>query len=208
MQQSWGFRVARAGMFAATSVLLAALGHVLMSGAAIPWWALAMCFGWIGLTAWIVADRERGVPFVVLGTLVIQAALHTVFSMTQSLVRPEPAGLPSDLHPMAHDAMPMAAATDPAAHHLTGAGSIGMLVAHLLAALLCGLWLAYGERAAFAILRFVAGQLRLSLRLPARPRLTEHLPRIRHSYSPTPLRNWLLAHAIVSRGPPRGTAVS
>ena len=56
-----------------------------------------------------------------------------------------------------------------------GTSSFGMLAAHLLAALLCGLWLAHGERAAFRILRAVAGWLAAPLRLllaPARRRRT------------------------------------
>lgn len=43
-------------------------------------------------------------------------------------------------------------------HETGGASSFGMLAAHLLAALLCGVWLAYGERAAFRTLRAVAGR--------------------------------------------------
>ena len=55
-----------------------------------------------------------------------------------------------------------------------------MLAAHLLAALLCGLWLAYGERAAFRVLRAVAGWLAAPLRLPlASPRTPHRPPRVR-----------------------------
>ena len=66
-----------------------------------------------------------------------------------------------------------------AGHGMAGMSSTGMLAAHLLAALLCGLWLAHGERAAFRVLRALAGwlvaPLRLLLRLPAPP----HRPRVR-----------------------------
>jgi hypothetical protein len=89
------------------------------------------------------------------------------------------------------------------------ASSSGMLAAHLLAALLCGLWLAHGERAAFGLLRTVAGRLsaplRLSLALPVaaeRPR-----PRVRRGRADRSPRRLLLVHAITSRGPPAGTAV-
>jgi hypothetical protein len=85
-----------------------------------------------------------------------------------------------------------------------------MLAAHLLAAVLCGLWLAYGERAAFRILRAAAGWLAAPLRLllalpvtPDRPRV--HLRRRRSDRAP---RLLLLVHAITSRGPPVGTAVA
>ncbi|MEU8226127.1 hypothetical protein [Kribbella sp. NPDC048915] len=188
MQDSWGFRAARAAMFAVTCVLLAALGHVLMSGTPVPGWALAFGAVSIGVAAWIVADGERDVPFVVLSTLIAQAALHTVFTLAQSLT-PEP--MPGHgMHEM----------------HMTGTSSVGMLLAHLGAALLCGLWLAYGERAAFAVLRALAHLILLVLRLPVTVQLTAHRPRLRAVHSPTPYADLLLGHAITSRGPPRGIA--
>jgi hypothetical protein len=168
-------------MFAVTCVLLAALGHVVMSGTPVPWWALVAGAGSIGTAAWIVADGERDVPFVVLATLVAQAALHTVFTLAQSMTDP---------HAM-HD-------------HMAGTSSAGMLAAHLLAALLCGLWLAYGERAAFAVLRSVARLILLPLRLLVSPLVTAHRPRVRAVHSPTPYADLLLGHAITSRGPPQG----
>lgn len=185
MQQTWGFRGTRAAMFAVTCVLLAALGHVVMSGAGLPWWAIPMGFGWIGVTAWIVADRERGVPFIVLSTLVAQGALHLVFSLAQSMA------VPHAMH---------------TGHHMTGTSSLGMLGAHLLAALLCGLWLAYGERAAFAVLRSVGRLILVPFRRPARLHITTQQPRVGPAHSPAPYDDLLLAHAITSRGPPSGIA--
>ncbi|MBA2808965.1 hypothetical protein E0500_016540 [Streptomyces sp. KM273126] len=97
----------------------------------------------------------------------------------------------------------------PAGHAMGGMSSTGMLTVHLIAALLGGLWLAHGERAAFRILRALAGwlvaPLRLLLRLPAPP----HRPRVRarRGYSDRTPRRLLLVHAITSRGPPAGTAV-
>ncbi|MDX3638190.1 hypothetical protein [Streptomyces sp. MB09-02B] len=96
-----------------------------------------------------------------------------------------------------------------AGHGMDGMSSTGMLVAHLVTALLCALWLAHGERAVFRVLRVLAGWLAaplgLLLRLPAPP----HRPRIRarRSGSSRVLRQLLLVHAITSRGPPVGTAV-
>ncbi|MFD8222833.1 hypothetical protein ACFV16_01480 [Streptomyces massasporeus] len=97
-----------------------------------------------------------------------------------------------------------------AGHGMAGMSSTGMLAAHLLAALLCGLWLAHGERAAFRVLRALAGwlvaPLRLLLRLPAPP----HRPRVRarRGDSARAPRGLLLTHAITTRGPPVGTAVA
>ncbi|MEU4347845.1 hypothetical protein [Streptomyces sp. NPDC023838] len=90
-----------------------------------------------------------------------------------------------------------------------GMSSTGMLAAHLLAALLCGLWLAHGERAAFRILRAFAGWLFAPLRLtrltaaPPRPAR----PRARRDRTVRSPRQLFLVHAITSRGPPAGTAV-
>ncbi len=94
-------------------------------------------------------------------------------------------------------------------HDMGGMSPLGMLAAHLLAALLCGLWLAYGERAAFRVGRAVAGwlvaPLRLALRLPQPP----HRPRLRprRDFGARRARRLLLVHAITSRGPPLGIAV-
>lgn len=187
MYASWGFRATRAATFAAVCVLLAALGHVLMSGARLPGWAVPMAFAWIATIGWILADRERGVAFVTVSTLGMQAALHTVFTLAQIMA-------PAHPHAM-HD------------HHMTGTSSYGMLGAHLVAALLCGLWLAYGERAAFSVLRSLAVRVLLRLRLAVRMPAIPHQPRNVPAYSPAPVRELLLAHAITSRGPPSGLAV-
>lgn len=55
----------------------------------------------------------------------------------------------------------------PHAHTMVGMGgsALGMLAAHLLAAALCGLWLAYGERAVFRLLRAAAARLAAPLRM-------------------------------------------
>ena len=86
----------------------------------------------------------------------------------------------------------------------------GMYAAHLLAALLTGLWLAYGERAAFRILRAVAGRLAAPLRLLLALPATLHRPRlrVRRPRSEREPRLLLLVHAITHRGPPLGTAVA
>ncbi len=194
-------------MFAAICVLLAALGHHLMSETPIPAWAIAACLAGTGAAAWFAAGRERGVPFVVLGTLAAQTVLHLVFSAAQTQRPPDPHAQHHTM-PMdgAHGHHSMHAAAETSAHHAAGM-SYGMLAAHLLAALLCGFWLAYGERAAFAVLRTVARRLLIPLRLFARLAITRYQPRVRPHHSPSTLRPYLLVHAITSRGPPRGVAV-
>ncbi|MER6133908.1 hypothetical protein [Streptomyces sp. NPDC001815] len=244
MTAGWCSRSLRAAVFAALSVLLAALGHVMMSGSAVPWWAIAAAVSVTGGVAWRLAGRERGPVGVASVTVVAQAVLHASFSFAQAVAHPQPSGdrslvqqwlgyltcgsptgpggrhsaMPASMDSMDHstgamhamapmDHMETVQAMD---HGMGGVSSTGMLVAHLLAALLCGLWLARGERAAFRILRAFTGwlvaPLRLILRLPAPP----HRPRlrVRRDRSHHALRQLLLTHAITSRGPPAGTAVA
>ncbi|WP_435225624.1 hypothetical protein [Streptomyces sp. Tue6028] len=253
MTTGWCSRTVRAAVFAAVCVLLAALGHIMMSGTAVPWWALTAGAVATGGTAWRLADRERGPRLVVSIAVATQAVLHSSFSLAQAVVHPAPSGGRSlarqwltyllDGAPSGsgaeHDVMSMSmssmdhgmgamhsmrsmgamaamgsmdhmGSTDSLGHGMGSMSSTGMLVAHLLAALLCGLWLAQGERAAFRILRALAGwlfaPLRLLLRLPVPP----HRPRIRarRARSDRAPRRLLLSYAITSRGPPAGVAVA
>ncbi|MER5220587.1 hypothetical protein [Streptomyces flaveus] len=225
-------RTLRAAVFAAVCVLLAALGHVLMSGGTVPWWALAASLAGTGGVGWSLAGRERGLPLVVSLVVVTQGVLHSVFELAQSTATssagqattpPGSGGQGHAMDSMGHDmsAMPTDSmdmghmATDHAAHmgsmghDMGGMSSFGMLAAHTLAALLCGLWLAHGERAAFRVLRAVTGWLAAPLQLlfavvapPRRPRV-----RLRRARSERVPRRLLLVHSITPRGPPAGTAV-
>ncbi|MFJ7157007.1 hypothetical protein ACIQUQ_18915 [Streptomyces sp. NPDC101118] len=95
-------------------------------------------------------------------------------------------------------------------HGMPGMSPSGMLAAHLLAAVLAGLWLAHGEQAAFRLLRVLAAWFCTPLRLLFVPAPVPHRPpaRTRRERRHSPLRQLLLVHAITSRGPPRGTAVA
>lgn len=82
----------------------------------------------------------------------------------------------------------------------------GMLAVHLLAALLCGLWLAHGEAAFFTLARaalaYAFTPLRLlsaRVRVPDAPRLPVRRAR-RAAHRPHTV---VLAHALSRRGPPR-----
>ncbi|WP_306490426.1 hypothetical protein [Streptomyces brasiliscabiei] len=228
-----GVRTLRAVVFAAVCVLLAALGHLLMSGFPVPWWTTAAGFAATAGAGWCLAGRERGLPLVLSVAVLAQGALHRAFALTGGgSADPSAgtsgaggagtggggaAGLMGGVGHAAH--MGHAAHPGPAAHlglsahpgHGTdgGSSSLGMLAAHTLAALLSGLWLGHGERAAFRVLRAVAGWLAAPLRRPAAatavpaPRPGPGPSRERTVRVPRPA----LAHTIVSRGPPAGTAV-
>ncbi|WP_107055869.1 hypothetical protein [Streptomyces griseus] len=245
MTTGWGARTLRAAVFAAVCVLLAALGHVMMSGVHVPWWTLAAGLGATGAVGWGLAGRERGLPLIVSAVVAAQTALHTGFSLAQpgtgavrtgSLDMAHMAHMGAMSHPGQTDVGPMAY-TEPMGQmgHMTplhspgsldsldfmdplgvmarlgeGSSSLGMLGAHLLAALLCGLWLACGERAAFRILRAVAGRLAAPLRLLLALPEPTHRPRppARRRRSARAPRLLLLVHSIISRGPPVGGAVA
>lgn len=234
-------RTARAAVFAAVCVLLAAGGHAWMSGAFVPWWALVGGAVGTGGVGWGLAGRERGLPLVVFVVVAAQGVLHSVFSLAQSAapsaasgtdgagtmpmgstghdmvsmgmgamhehsMHMQPTGTSMDMSHAGHMGWDLLACL---AHCLSGTHSLGMYAAHLLAALLCGLWLGYGERAVFRLLRAVAGwlaaPLRLVLALPAlrrRPRVL-----VRRNRSRWVPRRLHLVHAITTRGPPARIAV-
>jgi hypothetical protein len=91
-----------------------------------------------------------------------------------------------------------------------GYSAVGMVAAHLLAAVLCGLWLAYGERTAFRIGRVIATRLFAPALLLRWTPQASHRPRVgqdraRSSRRP---RSLLLTHVIATRGPPRAMAAA
>ncbi|MFJ8591794.1 hypothetical protein [Streptomyces sp. NPDC093598] len=217
MTAGWCARTIRAAVFAAACVVLAALGHVMMSGDHVPLPTLVAGWAVTGVAGWCLAGRERGLRTVVAVAVAVQTALHSAFSLgpptpaapgTDSMDMPAMThGMGSMSHGMGPDAM---GSMSPHMRHVPGGdSSLGMLAAHLLAALLCGLWLGHGERAVFRLLRAVgsrlAAPLRLLFALPAPPP-----PPVRARRRPsnrTP-RRLLLVHAITTRGPPAGPAAA
>ncbi|MFD8972953.1 hypothetical protein [Streptomyces sp. NPDC059593] len=215
-------------MFAAVCVLFAATGHILMSGQGVPARTLSLAFAATAAATWVLASRERGLLAVTAASVVVQSALHTAFSWSQPTApQTKPTSMPmptDDMHAahahMSHAAMGHGDVTSPVGmiseapvgHDMTDMpSSFGMLSAHLLAALLSGLWMAYGERAAFRLLR--AASLRLFR--PLVPLLAIFVPveQNRPRFQPVRAgderapRQLLLAHSVISRGPPQALAV-
>jgi hypothetical protein len=215
----------RAAVFAAVCVLLAALGHVLMSGSHVPGRPLVGGAAATGVVGWCLSGRERGIPLVVSVMVALQTALHSAFSLVPQVAVGDArtsTGTGAMNHAMSamhmgsmqRDPMDIGSMSmghmESSGHAMSGTSGFGMFAAHLLAALLCGLWLAHGERAAFRILRAVAGWLAAPLRLALSRPAPPHRPRIRvrrrgDDRSP---RLLLLTYAITSRGPPTRTAVA
>lgn len=214
----------RAALFAVVCVLLTALGHVLMSGASLPWWAVAGAFVGVWTCGWWLAAYERDVVSVTAIAVAVQAVLHVGFTIAELVgsagpVDPQPAMAATSpalhVHGMTHgDAMAQAQGVAHAQGMAHGGGMmlggmLGMFAAHLVVALLSGLWLAYGERAVFGAIRCAAQRVRASLTLVNRVSAPLGLPRIQPGqvFQVRTMRQLRLVHAIVSRGPPAGVAV-
>ncbi|MCH5671456.1 hypothetical protein [Streptomyces gilvus] len=231
-----GLRPLRAGVFAAVCVVTTAFGHALMSGDLLPWWALGAAYTGTATAAWWLTARERGVLTVVGATTAVQALLHLWFDLTHMLVR-MPSGEParasvSDMdHAMAlsgsgmvmhmgHADMAMApvgparAASDLSAGSvLMHQGSAGMFLAHLLAAVVCGLWLWRGETAVHRLGRALAVMLLAPLRRVRRllaGRVAVRRARVARPAAVTaqaPLAaSAALRHTVIRRGPPRAAS--
>lgn len=231
-------------MFAAVCVLLAALGHAVMSGTTVPWWAVVVALSGTGSTAWFLAGRERGPLLITLATVGAQTALHHFFALAQNVAAnaaraarlgldgdlPLPGGMggmgdmagmsgmsgggqsmPSmpDMAPMPMDhSMGMAGMAGMSGHDMSmhaGHGALAMWSAHVVVALVCGVWLAGGEQAAFRLgrtlrTRLFAPLLVLFRDVPTRP----GPPRIRadRTRAAQRLRQLLYAHVLATRGPP------
>ncbi|MFF8605033.1 hypothetical protein ACF06X_03780 [Streptomyces sp. NPDC015346] len=197
-----------------------------MSAHDIPRSSLSLAFAVTGGLAWLAGGRRRGVYAIGGGLVAVQAALHLIFStggahdtgtggtmahgaMSHGDMAGSAMGAATMEAPnMAGSAMGHAA-TEPVMRMVTGHTSVGMLAAHLLAALVCGLWLARGEAALFGLARAVGGALALTpLRLLlAVARLRVRVPELPHPVRPRPhtrrLLGVVLAHTLSRRGPPR-----
>ncbi|MFC9246505.1 hypothetical protein ACFT7S_21680 [Streptomyces sp. NPDC057136] len=191
-------RTLRAALFAAVCVVLAAVGHSYMSGHDIPAGALLAAFATTGAIGWLGGGRRRGAVAIGGGLIAVQTALHMIFAGTQPQTMPSRPSMPHSGVGGMEAEMSMAGSG--------GHGDGGMLAAHLLAAVVCALWLARGEAAFFALARTVDAlaftPLRLLLtavRLPDAPQLPSGArTRARNSLS----HGVVLAHSLSRRGPP------
>ncbi|MFE3883684.1 hypothetical protein ACFXPQ_12390 [Streptomyces lydicus] len=223
-------RAARAAIFAVVCVTTAALGHALMSARPLPAGALAAALGATGSAAWWSAGRERGGFAVTGSTVVAQLALHSLFGLAQSCrsvlgqetmhsASMAPSGDMTGMSHLAGMAGRLAASTvhrgDIGALRgemselrmvHSGHGTIGMFLAHVLAALVCGLWLWRGEAAAFRLARSVAtvwfAPLMLVLATLGRPGRRPTARGVAGGGHVLRLRGVFLHHVLSRRGPP------
>ncbi|KUP97140.1 hypothetical protein [Thermobifida cellulosilytica] len=180
-------RLIRAGVFAAVSVGVSANGHALQSGHDVPPAGMLLGSALMLAAGWGLAGRERGGGAVLGWMLWGQLALHFVFALTESGA--------------AHPGHPAAAPAAAAGQDL----SPGMLAAHLVAALVCALWLRRGEAAAFRLARGLRTLLADAFRPPAAPPalpLPAGPERLGGGDEPSPAADAVLRYAVIRRGPP------
>ncbi|MCX0272942.1 hypothetical protein NLM24_19980 [Nocardia zapadnayensis] len=178
-------RACRAWVFALICVLLSASGHALTAAHSISLSALGLAAGFVAAFAWSVADRQRGLLPITAGLLAGQAALHLWFTA-------DPAG--------GH------AGHTAAVGSFADTGTPAMLGAHCLAALLCGLWLWWGERTAFALAAAVYTRIVLPLLLlvpPLPAAVATVVTRPPAELGAPAASVEFLRHAMARRGPPR-----
>ncbi|MEV6774029.1 hypothetical protein AB0N05_35890 [Nocardia sp. NPDC051030] len=125
-------RAVRAAIFAMVAVALAAAGHARVSGHELSFSALLLAFAGTAAVTWALADRQWGVFALVGGLAGLQLVLHLWFGLA-----PMASGHGGHGMPKTDDAL----------------NSPSMAGAHCLAALICGLWLWFGELALFSLLR-------------------------------------------------------
>ncbi|WP_131815506.1 MFS transporter [Thermostaphylospora chromogena] len=191
MDANLPLRIARAAVFTVVCLILAAAAHW-FAGGATPTPRVLLFSGLVIMTITVaVAGRERS-PGTVIGLLCAgQAFLHVLFGSTEA-----PAGLSRQGRIL----------SDLPQHGL--GVSVGMLTAHLTAVLLTGWWLSRGEAALWSLLRGIGtyalrrvAALLVLLHQDAVPKaFVVPLQPIRGDIRP--LRDRVLRHAMIRRGPP------
>ncbi|MEU3963054.1 hypothetical protein AB0F42_25130 [Streptomyces buecherae] len=224
-------RAIRAATFAAVCVAVAATGHSLASGTGVSPLALGSAFAGTASAAWWLAGRERGAFAVTGATVMSQLALHVLFSLMDRSASMAAHGHAGHIPRAAYEARaglspptgrPVAAdAAEPLAPPTAGPDGLegltpfchgwGMLLAHVLAALACGLWLWRGERAAYRLGRALAAAVFVPLRiayrgLVASPRRCPR-PRLTRTSRVRRPRQLFLRHVLAGRAPPHRLAL-
>lgn len=175
-------RAGRACVFALICVLLSASGHALTSTHTISLSTLTLAVGFVAAAAWAVADRQRGLLPITAGLLTGQGFLHLWFAADPvggHAGHAEVAGRPAETQTPA------------------------MLLAHCLAALLCGVWLWRGERTAFSLAAALYTRILIPLLLLPLPSVCPALSvRPAGTAHETAVVVEFLRHAVARRGPP------
>jgi hypothetical protein len=180
MRAQLPLRIARTAVFSAVCVTLAALAHVLGGGQGPAPWAAGLGLAAVTGLGLALCGRERSAATINTVLVVVQLGLHELFASDDT-----------------------AYVTAYVAVHGHGAEQglavdAGMLIAHLTATLVTGLWLARGEAALWSLLRRVGRRL-LLLRPVAAPAVRRCAPIV--FTRAVPLQPGF-RHCLARRGPP------
>lgn len=203
-------RGARAAMFAAMCVGLSAAGHVWMSGAVIPLWAVAFAFAVLTAAGYVLGRRRFGFPKLATLMLLGECGQHYLFTAAQAQAT---SGVPALPTFVSGPHVPASAWICSMPESAMGHGGAGMVLAHGVAGLLAAWWLRCGDVALFRLLRELAASAAPALLLilwPAAlvvPDFVRPLPstadgRLLGRY------NRLLSTVLARRGPPPRPRIS
>ncbi|MBB6172587.1 hypothetical protein HNR23_002647 [Nocardiopsis mwathae] len=190
------FRALRAALFAAVCVGMAMLGHAVAGGALPGPLVLGGAVAGCALLFAPFAGRQRSAAAIIGGLLGAQALLHLTFHFAAP-GSPAAITLTSSLPP---DALARSLGHMCGGGLLSGDGFV-MAVAHVWAALVTGWWLASGEEALWAVLRW----LRATLLSPLLGRGSYRAARPPRCYGHSPVllpRSRVLRHVVAGRAPP------
>lgn len=171
-------RALRAAAFSVVALALSGLAHVL-GGGSVSLGSALVAFVVSFLPAYVLAGRERSLTTIVATLSLTQAALHLLFSTTQTVGEA-----------MGHAEHP----------HTALVPSLGMLIMHGWAVALTSIWLSKGETLLWSLLRRLAARLRIALVVLIDP--AGHEPILTPVHQPALLRSALLEHELSRRGPP------
>lgn len=220
-QASVLLRWLRAAVLTAVVVSFGSLAHVSADGRLPGWVGMATLASLCLIVSSVALAAPAGALRVVALTVLGQSGVHVVLTATaghagdtHSSAVQVPAAMESSgrrtgsLHDfyLSSQPIPTAGSGDPFGHLVADLGSHGpMMLAHLLAAALVGLWLAAGERALWALLALTGGVLVLAVAwmsvVVVRPVVPLRLVLARVWQLPPP-RTAVIARSVVRRGPP------
>ena len=221
-EASMVLRWLRAAALTAVVVSFGTVAHVSADGRLPGWVGMATLVSLCLIVSSVLLARAAGALRVVVLTVLGQAGIHIVLSATAGhsgdthvSAVPAPAAVErggrrtGSLHDFYLSSQPVpssAESGDSLGHLVADLTSHGpMMLAHLLAAALVGLWLAVGEQALWALLALTAGVLVLAVSwlgvVVVRPAVTSRLVLARAWRLPPP-RTAVIARSVVRRGPP------
>ncbi|RVX40264.1 hypothetical protein EDD27_2664 [Nonomuraea polychroma] len=178
MRAQLPLRLARTAAFSAVCVALAALAHVAGGGAGPEPWAAGLGLAAVAGLGLALCGRERS-PATINGVLVVaQLGLHELFA--------------------GDDTAYVSVSVSVHGHGDGLAVNAGMLLAHLTATLITGVWVARGEAALWSLLRRLGRRL-LLLRSVAVPAVRACVPVVFTRVVPP---HPGFRHCLARRGPP------